>query len=180
LEKFLKKIKLVRDYSIPVPMDRKEFVRLAAKNIDIGNNSIFSLFSERFSSSKNKYVGELDYNGFQFRKRKKIIDFNKNSSVVKGVFRQKGDKLYMETEIKPFSIIAITVYVFIVLFFIYFVGFKLVNSAEPLWSIVSALLIQASLLFGVPYLVARSRIKRMYIELRKDIYNWMLGTKVKF
>ena len=171
---FLHKLKLIQHFSIAIPIDRIDFVKICRKKIALKETTFSSMLLEYFSRNKYKYVGTVEHEGIQIRKRKTFFSFNKNACLIKGYFRQKNDVLYLNTEIKGFSNTSVTIYVSIFFFALYFVGYKLISSSEPLFPIVFALLLEAFLLFLVPVFIIRLRIKAMKIELQQDIYNWIL------
>ena len=172
---FFKKIKLIQTFSIVIPMERIEFVKLCRQKIERKEDSISTMLMEYFTKRKHKYVGIVEHKGISIRKRKTFFSFSKNSCLIKGTFREKNNLLYLETEIKGFSNNVIIVYLSIVLLALYYVGYNLFfKSPDPLFSIISALILQAVLLFGVPYFIIKLRIKGIKAEFEQDIYNWIM------
>lgn len=169
---FLRKIKLIQNFSIIIPMHRIDFVKLCREKIERKEDSF--ILSEYFTKGKHKYVGSVEHRGLKIRKRKTFFSLNKNACLIKGNFREKGNLLYLETTIKGYSNTQVTIYISIILLALYYVGYNLFTSDEPLFSIIIALLIQFLMLFSIPYFVIRLRIKRMKATFEQDIYNWIL------
>ena len=84
--------------------------------VDEGSVSIFSSPFEVFSSSGNEYKGEVSYDRFKIRRKRKFYDTNMNFAVAKGSLRQEREKLIIETEINGFSEAMIPFYLFVLIF----------------------------------------------------------------
>lgn len=131
------------------------------------------MLGEYFTKGKHKYVGTVEHHGIKIRKRKTFFSFSKNSCLIEGKFREKDDKLTLETTIRGYSDIKIYIYTLLVFFALYYVGFNLVIGGEPLVSIIPSLLVESFLLLLVPLFIIKLRIKGMKLTLEKDIYNWV-------
>ena len=171
---FFRKIKLIQFFSIGIPMDRIDFVKLCRKNIERKEDSTLSMYLEYFTRGKHKYIGSVEHSGLKIRKRKTFFSFSKNACLIDGFFKEKEQKLFLETEIKGYSNGRIIIYLFIVFWFLSFVVYNLFQSSEPLFSILSGLFIQTLFLLGIPYLIIKLRIKGMKVEFQKDLYSWIL------
>jgi len=141
--------------------------------VDEGSVSIFSSPFEVFSSSGNEYKGEVSYDRFKVRRKRKFFDTNKNFAVAKGTLRQEREKLIIETEINGFSETMIPFYLFVLIFYTFFIGSilrtnKLGNNESGFT--IGFILLHAALMIGLPYLLMRRGVKRLMHDLEREFF----------
>jgi len=174
MKDFLKKIKLIDTLTVTVDdVTKSEFVSKFKPHVDEGDIGIFSGLFEVFSSSKNQYKGEVSYDGFKIRKRRKIFDTNRNFAIATATYRQSNDKLFIETEINGGGYYLLPLYLFLFIFYIAVVGiFISTESPEggfPGFAI-PFLVVHALLMFGVPYFFMRRSVKKMKHDLERELF----------
>jgi hypothetical protein len=168
----LERLKLVDYLTTELDIDKKEFVEKLMLNVDDGDTGFFFSPFEAFSSSKNEYKGKVTFDSFRIRRRKRMFDMNISLAVAEGKFRQKDDKLLVESKISGFR--GIFIPFLIILFLIYFFGILAAilgesNTNMP-WPVLPFILIHAVFMFGIPYFMIRRGVSRMKYELERDFY----------
>lgn len=173
MKEFLKKIKLIEYLTTEIEIQKNEFVLKFSQHVDEGNIGAFSSPFEAFSSSKNEYKGQVRFEGFKIKRRRKFFDSNMNLAVATGTYRQSNEKLIIETEINGFNGIMIPFYLFTFIFYSIFVGiFFNTETFEGNGAgfALPFIFIHAAFMFGVPYFMMRRSTKRMKHELEREFY----------
>ena len=173
MKDYLRKLKLLDHLTTDVEIQKNEFVSQLRKHVDEGGMGIFSDFFDVFSSSKNEFKRQVDYNGFKIKRRRWMFDFNNNLAVATGTYRQDGEKLIIETEINgftgmmvPFCILLTVAYL---VFFSVFL-FTGVRYQEGIEFAFPFLFIHAAFMYGIPYFLMRRSTKRLKHELEREFY----------
>ena len=122
MKEFLKKIKLIEYLTTDVDIQKTEFVSKFRQHVDEGSTGMFFDTFDVFSSSKNEYKGQVGYEGFKIKRRRKFFDMNMNLAIANGTYRQNNEKLIIETEINGFSGMMIPFYLFVIIFYSIFIG----------------------------------------------------------
>ncbi|KAB2809993.1 hypothetical protein [Phaeocystidibacter luteus] len=169
---FLRRIKLVDSTTFDLPIQKSEFVHKLREQVEPGGTGMFAPF-EAFSSSEKEFKGQVEYNGFEIRRRKRLFDAKLNFALVRGTYIQKGDKLEIKADIHGFRGIMIAFYVFLVIFYTIFITASSVAASEndgvglvffPI------ILIHGAFMGGIPYLFMRRSVKNMKRDLEKEFY----------
>lgn len=173
MKEFLKKLKLIDYLQTELIIQKNDFVNKLQKHVDESSTSIFSDTFDVFSSSKNEYKGEVNFNGFKIKRRRKLFDMNMNVAVAKGTYSQKGDKLIIDTEINGFHGMMIPFYIFcIIIYGVFIVGFL---SADEIGGDVPGfavpfIFVHAAFMMGIPYFIMRRSTKRLKHELEREFF----------
>ncbi|SDW42706.1 hypothetical protein SAMN05444411_101694 [Lutibacter oricola] len=173
MKDFLEKIKLIEYFTVELEIQKFDFVSILKKHVDEGDTGIFSDTFDIFSSSKNEYKGQVDFNGFKIKRRKRLFDMNMNFAIAKGNFSQKNEKLIVETEVNGFSNMMIPFYIIGVVFYTIFIGaFFMADNIEGngVGFALPFILIHGAFMFGIPYVFMRRSAKRMKYELEREFY----------
>lgn len=173
MKRLLEKIKLIDFLETELELQKNEFTNRLSKIVDQGStNSITDIF-DMFSSSKNEYKGTVDFSKFKIKRKKKFFDMNITFPVAKGVLNQKGDVLFIKTEINAFKGIMIIFFIVIILIYL-IIGITLFttdNSDDfPTYAALPFLLIHASFMLGIPYLLLRRSVKRFKYDFERELY----------
>ncbi|TXE02275.1 hypothetical protein [Algoriphagus aquimarinus] len=170
---FLIKIKLLEHLTTEIEIQKNEFVSNFKKHVDEGDTGIFSDTFDIFSSSKNEYKGHVGYDGFKIKRRRKFFDTNMNLAVARGTYRQKSEKLVIETEINGFSGMMIPFYLLGLVFYTIFIGVLFmadnIEGNEAGFAL-PFIFIHAVFMFGLPYFMMRRSTKRMMHDLEREFY----------
>lgn len=174
MRKLLEQLKFIDYLTTEIPIKKEDFLEAFRKNVDEGNTgTLFSGF-EAFSASKNQYKGTVGNDNFKIRRRKRLFDFNPSGAIIKGTFKQKDDNmLVIESEINSFHGVIIPFLIFILLFYIAAItlAFTLPDDDGIIrWLMLPIILIHATFVLGIPYLMARRSTSRLKYELERDFY----------
>jgi hypothetical protein len=173
MKAFLKKLKLIRNFTIELEMDKNEFVERLSKIVDEGSTSSFASSFEVFSSSKNEYKGTVGYDSFEIRKKRKFFDKTMSLAVVKGTLTQQRKKLIIDAEANTFNGMMVFYFIFLIIIYLIFIaGFIILSvtgSGFPFIAI-PFIIIHAGLMFFVPYFLMRKSLKHIESILEKDFF----------
>ena len=155
-----------------IEIQKNDFVSKFKQNVDEESTGLFSSFFEAFSSSINEYKGQVGYDGFKIKRKRKFIDTNMNIAVASGTYRQNSEKLIIETEINGFSKKMIPFYLFILIFYSILIGtfLKTDSIGRGVGFPSPFMVIHAAFMFYLPYLMMRRSTKRMRHELEREFY----------
>ncbi|PTT08638.1 hypothetical protein DBR27_07290, partial [Flavobacterium sp. HMWF030] len=74
MDAFLRKIQLIKDINIQLPVSKIDFIQKFRNNVDESDLSFVPF--EVFQSSNNEYKGNISNNEFELKKRRKLFDTN--------------------------------------------------------------------------------------------------------
>lgn len=103
MKRLLERLKLIDYLTTELEIQKNEFVRNFKNYVDEGDIGYFSGAFDVFSSSKNEFKGNVGFEDFKIKRRRRFFDMNMNFAIAEGKYRQKGEKLTIETEINGFS-----------------------------------------------------------------------------
>ena len=167
MKEFLKKINLIDHLTTELPISKISFADRLHAIVDEGSMGFFSNPFEAFSSSKNEFKGNVNYDGFTIKRRRKFFDTSANFAIATGTFSEQNGKLFVETEINGFGKFFILFYIIIILSYSAISLSILLNSnnnEEPFF-VLPFLLLHALLMCGIPYFLMRRSVKRLKYEL---------------
>ena len=172
MKRFLRKIKLITDFSTNVHIQKHEFVRKFKQHVDEKSVGLFSDAFDIFSSSKNEYKGRVEIDGFKIKRKRKLFDTGLNLSVAQGSYKQEGETLTIEAEINGFSGAMIPFYLFAIVFYSVFIALLLTGDHEesPISFLLPFVLFHAAFMFGIPYYMMRSSVEKMKHDLEREFY----------
>jgi len=173
MKRFLEKIKLIEHLTTELEIQKNEFINNFRNYVDKGDIGYLSGVFDIFSSSKNEFKGQVGYDNFKIKKRRKFFDMDMNLAIAKGTYRQKGNNLIIETEINGFSGMMIPFYILLIIFYSIFVfGFFMAdnNNDSDQFFFVPFIFIHAFFMFGIPYFIMRRSTKKMKHELEREFY----------
>lgn len=171
MDNFLRKINLIKDITIQLPISKTEFIQKFRNNVDESDLSYVPF--EVFQSSKNEYKGYIGNNIFELKKRKKIFDTNYSFAKVIGELTQENNELTIDVEIFGFRKRMLIFAVFILLFYlIFFVG-AISNSSDFPFFMFPFLLIHMFIMLIIPYFVIKRSVNRMAYDLERDFHYWV-------
>ena len=172
MKRFLEKLKWVQYLNTELEIPKNEFVIHFKNYVDEGDIGFFSGAFDAFSSSKNEFKGHVGFNDFKIKRRRRFFDMNMNLAIAKGIYRQKGDRLIIETEINGYSRM-IPYYVFLLVFYSIFIfGFFMadnINGDEQFFG-GPFIFFHALFMFGIPYFMMRNSAQRLKHELEREFY----------
>ena len=173
MKEFLRKLRLIDYLQTELEIQKNDFINKLREHVDEGGTGIFSDTFDVFSSSKNEYKGEVNYNGFKIKRRRKFFDMNMNMAVANGTYYEKDNKLIIDTEINGFHGMMIPFYIFcIVIYGVFIVGFLL---ADKIGGNVTGfafpfIIFHAAFMMGIPYFIMRRSTKRLKHELEREFF----------
>ena len=173
INKLFKKLKLTEYLTTELEIQKNEFVNKLRENVDEGDTGFFSDSFDMFSSSKNEYKGNVGFEGFKIKRRRRFFDMNMNFAIAKGKFIQRDNLLIIETEIKGFHGMMIPTLIILIFIYSFFIGAFLmsdnIEGNEDGFAI-PFLIFHAVFMLGIPYLVMRRSINRMKHDLERELY----------
>jgi hypothetical protein len=167
MDDFLERIQLIKRKQIKLPVDKGKFIRVFKQNIDEGEIGIFSGMFEAFSSSENKYKGNISNNDFEIRRRRVLFQRNNQFATINGTFRQHADHVVVDLSVNGFSKMLIPFYLFAIIFYIIFIGSA--NFSQPFEAFHLFIVVHAILIFAIPYFVMRRNVKRTMLDIEKEL-----------
>lgn len=170
MKKILEKIKLIDYLDTQLEIQKSDFTNRLKNIVDEGSTNSFS---DIFSSSKNEFKGEVDFSEFKIKRKRKLFEINFNFPIAKGSFNQKGNILFIKTEINAFNGIIIFFFIFVLLIYIviFFSIFQNTNDDSlSTLAILPLLLIHASFMIGIPYLFLRGSVKRFKYNFERELF----------
>ena len=168
MKAFLRKLKLIEDFSTTITMDRGTFVNKLKNYVDEDRGGF-----EVFSRCTKEFKGQVGYDSFKIRRRRRIFDVNMNGAVAEGTYRQSGASLIIEAEVRSFHGVMIPLYLFLILFYIGFISaFFFIGDLhiQVIVLLISVGLVHGGLMFGIPYIMMRRSLARMKYELEREFY----------
>jgi hypothetical protein len=168
MENFLRKIGLIEEYSIeiPIPVDK-----LVVKMNEIVDEDGYEMF-EMYSSSKNFYKGTVDSYGFKIKNRLTFSNAN-SKSVVYGSFESKSESTKIDIQIIGFYLFMKIFYCLLICFWInsILIFFTNLNKLEDLdFALLPIMILFAFFSFIIPYYMMKSGVERMKHSLERDLY----------
>jgi hypothetical protein len=173
MKEFLKKIKLIDHFSTEIQMEKNMFVNKLKNSVDDDSMGVFSDTFDIFSSSKNEFKGHVGYDDFKIKRRRRFFDTTMNFAIAQGTYIQKGELLVIDAEINGFKGMMIPFYIFIAIFYAVFIGTLFIADSTPGVVVGFAfpfLLVHATFMFGIPYIMMRRSVIRMKHELEREFY----------
>ncbi|OHX65424.1 hypothetical protein [Flammeovirga pacifica] len=173
MKELLKKLKLIDYLHTELIIQQNDFVNKLRNHVDEGSTGIFADTFDVFSSSKNEYKGEVSFNGFKIKRRRKFFDTNMNMAVANWTYSQKEGKLIINTEINGFHGMVIPFYIFcIIIYGAFIVGLlsadKIGGNAPGL--ALPFIIIHVAFMMGIPYFIMRRGTKRLKHELAREFF----------
>lgn len=176
MNEFIKKIGLLGNLRMELPIDRTDFVKTLKGNVDPAQSDFFDVFS----SSKNVYKGGVTNESFAIRRRRRLFDMNMNWAKSTGKISQTNDKLILDIEINSFHFMIIPfVFVAVLIYSIAIVSILTVDmgGTEASWAL-PFLFIHAAFMFGIPYFILRRSLRLARYDIERDIY-FMMKDKLR-
>ncbi|MEO6175877.1 MAG: hypothetical protein ABIP27_12070 [Flavobacterium circumlabens] len=171
MNNFLRKVNLIKDITIQLPITKTEFIQKFRNYVD--ESDLGYVPFEVFQSSTNEYKGNIQNNTFELKKRKKIFDTNYSFAKVIGELTQENDQLTINVEIFGFRKRMLIFVVIILLFYLVFFLGSVSNGDVFPFFIFPFLLIHMSLMLVIPYFVIRRSVNRMAYDLERDFHYWV-------
>lgn len=97
MKEFLKRLKLIDSMTTTLQISKVEFVNRLNEITDQGSTGIFSDSFDIFSSSKNEFKGQVNFDNFKIKRRRRFFDTNMNIAVANGTLIENNGQLTIET-----------------------------------------------------------------------------------
>ena len=173
MKQFLRTLKLIDDFSTTIRMERHAFYSRFKSSVDEGHTGAFSGTFDIFSRSKNEFKGHVALDSFKIKRKKTLFDMNTNLAVAQGTYRQDGESLIIEAEINGFTGMPVPFYVFVLIFYVIFMSsfifFDDMSGVKAAF-IFPFIILHATFMLGIPYLVMRRSVSRLKHELEREFY----------
>jgi hypothetical protein len=173
LENLHAKLGLKDEFTTVLKVNQNDFATAFAYNIDIGDTGLFSGIFDVFSSSKNEYRGQINYESFKVKRKRRLFDMNESFAIASGNLYQKGEELVITTQIDGQNKLFIPLFIFAVFFYgIFFTVFLITSHLNSAFFFLPFLIFHAGLMFGIPIFLINRSVKRLRYELERDFFFW--------
>jgi hypothetical protein len=172
MKTLLKKLRLIDDLTIEIPMERSDFVKKLQQNVDPDDTGVFFSFFDIFASGKNEYKGSIGYDAFKLRRRRRIFDVAMSSARAHGTLQQRDGSVWIEGEINAFHSMVIPYYIIAIALYLFVIGFVAFDAQIGIEFIliIPFVIIHAALMLGIPILAMRNGAKRLKYDLEREFY----------
>lgn len=170
MEEFLKKVKLIDEMEITLPIGRTEFASRLREVTDEGSVGLLSSPFEVFSSSKKEFKGDVTNGSFKIKRRQRIFDATASTAIAEGTFSERNDSLVIRTQVNGFSNAYLVLYGALVLFFVFVIVVFLQAGIKDATIAIPIILIQSVIMLGLPYFMMRRSVKRLKYDLEREFF----------
>lgn len=172
MREFLKRLKLIDSMTTTLQTSKVEFVNRLNEITDEGSTGMMSDTFDVFSSSKNEFKGQVSFDSFKIKRRRRFFDTNMNFAVANGTFEENNGQLTIDTEINGFNNFFIVFYVFLIIFYSIFIfGFASSDkNGSGEFVAIPFILLHGTFMFGLPYFMMRRSVKRLKYELEREFF----------
>ena len=174
MENFLRKHKLIDEFTVELPIHKSDFVRRLQNAVDPGDIGAWSGAFEAWEASNNDYKGEVTSQGFKIRRRKKFFQSNgQMQAVATGTFTEGRSGLTVRTEITSQSRKMVPLFGFILFFYFIVIGsFALVGFSSsgpklPMF-VLPIIVLHGAFMFFVFYHLAKRSVEHLKRELERE------------
>lgn len=170
MKKALRKLKLLDDLAITLKMDKTEFVKRLSSIVTPSKAKMFSVPFESLISSNFEFIGEVNSEGFHFRRKRRLFDPTVKLTSIQGTYIQHGDDLKIVAEVIAYRNFLIFLLIILILFYLgpivvmITVGGKVVLFAIPF------IILHAFFMLVIPYLLIRGAVSRMKYDLEREFF----------
>ena len=170
MKEFLIRIKLIDSMTTTLQTSKVEFVNRLNEITDEGSTGMMSDTFDVFSSSKNEFKGQVNFDSFKIKRRRRFFDTNMNFAVANGTFIENNEQLIVETEINGFNNFFIVFYIFLIVFYSIIILVVSGDNNSESFIVIPFLLLHGTFMFAIPYLIMRRSVKRLKYELEREFY----------
>jgi hypothetical protein len=170
MKEFLRRLKLIDSMTTTLPTSKVEFVNRLNEITDEGSTGMMSDTFDIFSSSKNEFKGQVTFDSFKIKRRRRFFDTNMNFAVANGNFTEKNGQLTVDTEINGFNNFFIIFYVFLIIFYSIFIFGFWGSDNKGGFIALPFILLHGTFMFAIPYFMMRRSVKRLKYELEREFF----------
>ncbi|MBA4057686.1 MAG: hypothetical protein C0490_23430 [Marivirga sp.] len=163
-------------------MPKAEFVGKFKQQVDSEEIGFFSDFFDVFSSSKNEYKGQVGFDSFRIKRRRRLFEMNVSSAIAKGTISERENILFINTEINGVSSMMIPYFIIVVVFYLVFISVFLASDnieGKMTLLVLPFIAVHACFMLGIPYFMMRKATKRMKYDLERELF-YMTKNKSNF
>jgi hypothetical protein len=170
-DSFLKKIKLIENFNLEIPLSTNDLVE---KWQVVLYKDQTGFLGDKYSS-KSKFIGEVDLNGFKCEKDRRSMNKDKVVVTAKGNFTSLINKTKIDVEITVIDLSIKIIFSFVILIllilllFVFTSNFKNNNQNSEYAIPVNLFVFMMLCCFG--YYMMRKSMKIMKYDLEKELQN---------
>ena len=168
MKNYLKKLKLIDTFSTEIEISRDEFVEKLTAIVDKGSIGLFSDPFEMLTSGKNEYKGQVNFEGFEIRKRRRFFDTSSSLSRAEGTFSEQNNKLRIDTEVNSLGGFTTFILAFLVIFYLGIVITIMGSDDEASFIVIPFILIHGSLMLSIPYFMIKRSVQKLKYDLERE------------
>lgn len=170
MEAFFRKIKLIQDFHITLPIAEEDFVDQFHDQVQESSLGMLSDPFEQYSTKGPDYKGWIRQGEFEMKLRRKMFSFTLGLSRARGKYYEEGRELSVQGEVNGFSnwlipIFAGAIGIYIIATLLVLSSGESVNDAAWLFPL---LLLHAAFMMGVPYFLIRREVGRIKRDLEGE------------
>ena len=178
MKELLMRLKLIDRMTTTLEISRVDFLSGLSEITDEASTGMMSVAFDVFSSSKSEFKGHIGLNSFEIRRRRRVFDTNLSFAVASGTFNESNGQLVVETEVNGFNNFFIFFYVCLVVFYLIFLGELFSGDTKDGIIVIPILLLHATFMFAMPYLIMRRGVKRLKYELEREFFYLTKSKKI--
>lgn len=167
---FLTKLKLQDTLEVSLDISKEKFLNRLHVIVDERDPGFFGDFLDAFSSNKKEYKGSISTSGFKIKRKRKI--FEKNIvAVATGRVSEMDDTLFLKININGFQKFLLLFYIlFPLIYTALLTGFIRTGFSENEPLFIPFILLHATLMLGIPYIIMRRSTKRLKHDLECELF----------
>jgi hypothetical protein len=162
----LKKLGIIDHLSTTLKISQKQFTDRLNQITETGSTSIFSVFS----TTIKEYRGQINTDTFTIKRRRWILDYNMNFTVVTAEFTEENNELKVESEINGFNWYFL--FMMIGIIFVSILGMISITTLKDNVGliIIPFLFFQVFMTIGMLYFLMKVSVKRFKYNLERELF----------
>lgn len=170
MKDLLRKLKLVDNLTTDLEMSRAQFVENMSSITDSGSIGMFSDIFEPFSFSKNELKGQINFDGFKIKRRRRFFDNNLNMAIANGTINERNGHLTIEAEINGFNNFYYLIYMLLLVCYSIFIFGVIKSDSKNEFFAILIFLLFGALMFSIPCLLMIRSVKSLKSKLEREFF----------
>jgi hypothetical protein len=170
MKDLLRKLKLIDNFTTSINISKIEFIEKLTAITDKGNFGMFSDTFDAFSSNKKEFKGQIDFNGFTLKRRRRFFDNNGSFAVIIGNFYENDGQLTIKAEINGFHNFFLFFYIVLIIFYTTTIISTSISENVTKIFIIPFCFLHGAFMFSIPYFIMKRSVKRLKYELEREFF----------
>ncbi len=169
MKNYLKKWGLADSLTFELDVQKLDFAKLLRERVDIGMVSGTFGLSESFQYSPNRFIGQVGSDGFKIRRRHGVVLQKNNTAIAIGKFKEKKDKLIVETEVTSIHEVTVIFYGIVLAIVLQFILIAAMFASASNILVFPLMLMPVFLIaFVYPFFMMKHQTRTMKHDLEKE------------